>query len=218
HHRDLMRALMRSRQTPAGPARRHRRRHGRVLSALAATAALGMAPVMGAAGVTPAETAAAAVTPTAAAAAAPATVAATPTSGSTLGVSETGRWIVQLEDPSLATYDGGIAGLTGTAPQATGADQLDVSTQASLAYADHLQRAQSQFAQRASQELGRDVSITRSYQAVLNAVVIEAEQAEATELAQLPGVKQVYPDEFRELTTDVSHDYIGSSAIWGGDT
>ena len=39
----------------------------------------------------------------------------------TLAVSETGIYIVRLQDASLAAYQGGIAGLRATSPEATGA-------------------------------------------------------------------------------------------------
>ncbi|WP_289781760.1 S8 family serine peptidase [Ornithinimicrobium faecis] len=137
---------------------------------------------------------------------------------STLGSSETGRWIVQLDEPSLATYDGGIADLSATDPQVTGAPKLDVTSSAARSYADHLQARQATFADTAGGELGREVAIERTYSSVLNAVVIEADRSEAVQLSALPGVAAVYPDELRELTTDVSHEAIGSAAIWGGET
>jgi hypothetical protein len=44
--------------------------------------------------------------------------------------SDTGLWIVQLDDPSLAGYTGGIDGLAATSPQVTGEDQLTVDAPA----------------------------------------------------------------------------------------
>src|SRR5688572_20524823 len=46
----------------------------------------------------------------------------------------TGRHIVLLDEPPLSRYTGGIAGLAATAPEATGANRLDVGTAASRAY------------------------------------------------------------------------------------
>lgn len=137
---------------------------------------------------------------------------------STLGSSETGRWIVQLDEPSLATYAGGIADLAATDPQVTGAPTLDVSSSAARSYSDHLQARQTTFADKASGQLGREVVIERTYSSVLNAVVITADRSEAVQLSAVPGVAAVYPDELRELTTDVSHEVIGSDAIWDGET
>src|SRR5690625_5919838 len=56
-----------------------------------------------------------------------------------LGTSETCRWIVQLDEPSLATYESGIAGLRATSTEASGAPSLDMDSAAAEAYSDHLQ-------------------------------------------------------------------------------
>ena len=44
--------------------------------------------------------------------------------------------MVRLAEPSLATYPGGIPGLAATSPRVTGA--LDVTSDASVAYLEHL--------------------------------------------------------------------------------
>ena len=62
--------------------------------------------------------------------------------------SASGLWIVQLEEPALASYRGGIAGLRATSPEATGRVRLEVDSRASRAYVDHLTQRQ--------HELGRD--------------------------------------------------------------
>jgi len=144
--------------------------------------------------------------------------AATEPGVGTLGKSETGLWIVQLEEPSLATYEGGIAGLEATSPEVTGAPQLDVNTPEARAYLAHVQDGHDEFAHRAERALGRDVALEREYHTVLNAVAVEAEPAEAARLVDLPGVAAVYPETIRELATDVSHETIGSPSIWNGDT
>ena len=48
--------------------------------------------------------------------------------------------------------------------------------------------------------------------------MIEADPAEVPVIAGVPGVAAVEPDEVYELTTDASHDLIGSAAIWDGET
>ncbi|WP_161958433.1 S8 family serine peptidase [Ornithinimicrobium cavernae] len=155
---------------------------------------------------------------TSSATAASSDTAPTPESSGALGTSATGRWIVRLDEPSLATYTGGVKGLSATDPAVAGTDQLDVRSPAAVAYANHLRARQDAFVTSAESHLGRDLTIERHYRAVLNAVVVEAEQSEASALRGLPGVAAVYPDELRELTTDVSHDLIGSAAIWDGAT
>jgi len=135
-----------------------------------------------------------------------------------LGTSETGRWIVQLDEPSLATYEGGITGLSATSPEASGAPSLDMDSAAAVAYSDHLQTRHNSFATNAQSELGRNVTIEHNYRAVLNAVVVEADRSEAAQLADMPEVANVYPDELREFATDVSHEVIGTAGLWDGDS
>ena len=93
-----------------------------------------------------------------------------------------------------------------------------MSTSAARAYIDRLAERQAAVADLISNRLERPVEVKRSYRNVLNAIVIEAEAAEAAGLAAVPGVVAVEPDVEYELTTDTSHDLIGSAAIWGGDT
>src|SRR5690554_4324953 len=46
---------------------------------------------------------------------------AAPAAAEVLALSETGRWIVELSGPSVAPYGGGIANLSATSPEASGA-------------------------------------------------------------------------------------------------
>ena len=128
-----------------------------------------------------------------------------PAAAAPVATSDTGLWIVRLAEPSLAAHQ---------APSGT----VDVSTSAARAYIDRLAERQAAVADLISNRLERPVEVKRSYRNVLNAIVIEAEAAEAAGLAAVPGVVAVEPDVEYELTTDTSHDLIGSAAIWGGDT
>jgi subtilisin family serine protease len=127
-------------------------------------------------------------------------------------------WIIRLDTPSLAAYTGGVPGLQPTSPQITGASQLDVAAPASISYADFLESQQANALARMNRALGRPVDVEFRYMNVLDGMAVWADAAEAARLARLPGVAGVYRDEVRELTTDVSHELIGSAAVWGGDT
>jgi subtilisin family serine protease len=132
--------------------------------------------------------------------------------------SDTGLWVVTLEDPALASYTGGLPGLAATSPQATGHEKLDVSSAESRAYLAHLAERQQLFTTRAQSVLGRDVEVAYEYRNVLNGVAVAADATEAARLASLPGVTGVFPDLVQEIETDTSHDLIGSAAIWDGNT
>lgn len=123
----------------------------------------------------------------------------------TPAASDTGLWIVQLTEPSLAAH---------RAP----ADQLDVRSRASRTYLDRLRDQQIEVAQRLERRFDRAVGVERSYRHVLNAIVIEADPQEAAMIAGTPGVAAVHPERVVKLTTDTSHDVIGTAAFWDGDT
>ncbi|TDD73096.1 hypothetical protein E1262_01005 [Jiangella aurantiaca] len=130
----------------------------------------------------------------------------------------TGLWVVELEEPSLATYTGGTAGLRPTSPQVTGADQLDVEAPASRAYLAHLDDRQSRLRDDIEHALGRDVEVAFEYRNVVNGLAVRVDDEEAERLTRVPGVGAVYRDVEREPLTDVSHDLISTPSIWSGET
>lgn len=119
--------------------------------------------------------------------------------------SPTGRWIVHLDGPSLA------------AQQSRGG-RADLRSAAARAYADKLAVQHKTVGAAIDKRLKRPVKVTGSLRHVVNALVVEASAAEAARLAGVAGVAAVEPDAISELTTDVSHELIGSPTIWGGDT
>lgn len=126
---------------------------------------------------------------------------------------ETGLWLVQLPEPSLAAAAAGDT-VAGRAPAGT----LDVAAPGSVSYLDHLARAQGELLAEIEDVLGRPVAVAHTYRNVLNAVAVAIDAAEAAEVAALPGVVSVGPDETLTLDTDVSHELIRSQAVWEGAT
>lgn len=134
------------------------------------------------------------------------------------GVSETGLYIVQLKDASLAAYKGGIPSLAPTSPEVTGARKLDVKTPESQAYLSYLEARQSEFIAQMESVLGRAVEVTFQYRNVLNALAVRLSLEEAQRISRLEGVKAVFADKVREMDTDVGPIWIGAPAIWEGNT
>ncbi len=127
-------------------------------------------------------------------------------------------YIVRMAEPSLAAYEGGIAGLAPTSPRATGSRRLDVNTPASRAYLSFLASRHDQVLAQASQALGRQLSPTFQYLNVLNGVALNLTPDEAAQLENLNGVLSVMPDRIGTLETDVGPTHIGAPAIWDGAT
>lgn len=123
-------------------------------------------------------------------------------------------YIVRLADPAMAAYDGGIAGLAATSNRATGARRLDVNSDASKAYRQHLRAAQDRFVEDCEVALGHKLDVRRKYQHAFNGVAAVLTDAEAKQVAAVPGVVSVEKEIFQVLNTDDGPYHIGAPAIW----
>jgi subtilisin family serine protease len=135
-----------------------------------------------------------------------------------LGVSETGLYIVRLQDPAVASYMGGVGNLRATSPEATGATRLDPNSPASQAYYNYLANQQQGLLTAMRNAYGHSVEAEYQYLYALNAVAVRISHQEALRAFNLPGVLAVYPDKLAEMDTDMGPTLIGADAIWNGDT
>lgn len=135
-----------------------------------------------------------------------------------LPVSPTGLYIIQLDEPAIASYSGEVAGIPAINRQVTGASRLDSRSSAVEAYADYLFQRQNEFSTGMQRTLGRSVEIPYRYDAALNGLAVRVSHAEALRLKTLPGVRAVFADLERELETDVGPGHIGAPDIWSGLT
>ena len=132
--------------------------------------------------------------------------------------SATGLYIVQLDDPSVSLYMGGITGLDATSPQATGVRRLDPSTPDSQAYLTYLNAQQQALVSSMQAAFGHPIDVQYYYQYTLNAFAARLSHQEALQAFDLPGVKTVYADTLNELDTDMGPTLIGAPYIWDGET
>lgn len=123
-------------------------------------------------------------------------------------------YIVRLADPALAAYDGGVAGLAATSNRMTGKRRLDVNTDASKAYRQHLRAAQDRFVADCEASLGHSVDVRRQYQNAFNGVAMVLSASEAKQIAAVPGVLNVEKERFQVLNTDDGPGHIGAPYIW----
>lgn len=124
--------------------------------------------------------------------------------------------MVQLEEPALAQYQGGIAGLRATALKATGASRLDVNTREARAYTAYLKEQQAEVA-KAVQQVAPGAKVYHDYQVVFNGFAVQLPEADKTavfELMNLPGVKAVMPQQEYEPNMYASLPLIGAPALW----
>ena len=120
-------------------------------------------------------------------------------------------YIVQLSEPPLALYAGGIAGLAPTMPGA-GA-RLNPASAASVAYLAHLASRQNAVKGAIDAAVGRSVAVKFRYSAAYNGMAVQLTESESQRVAALPGVKRVQADETRQLLTDAGPAWIGAKAI-----
>ena len=125
-------------------------------------------------------------------------------------------YIIRLDAPPVASYEGGIAGLKATSPRATGARKLDINSPASVAYADYLERGRQNFISAMNRALGRRADVAYEYYAALNGLAVELTLQEALVVAGLPNVSFVEPDKEFELHTNAGPAWIGAEGIWNG--
>ncbi len=125
-------------------------------------------------------------------------------------------YIIQLADPPVATYHGGVEGLAATSPAVTGAVKLEAKSPASRAYAAYLEGKQAEAIAAFNRLLGRQLEVKFQYQHAYNGIAAEMTPAEARLVAQVEGVALVYRETFEELLTDSGPAWIGAPAIWGG--
>ncbi|MBN1656874.1 MAG: S8 family serine peptidase, partial [Anaerolineae bacterium] len=129
---------------------------------------------------------------------------------------EPGVYIVRFEGASLASYEGGIAGLEATSPAATGEARLDAKSPASLAYLDYLAGRHDQFVAAMERTLDRSVEVLYRYDVVLNGMAVRMTGQEAAQVAALPGVVDVQLETIEQPDTVDSVPWIGAPSIWDG--
>ena len=136
------------------------------------------------------------------------------------------RYIIILDDPPLAAYDGRImhtperemdlTRFQATANHFTGARKLDVNSPDSKKYLRFLDDRFESVRGESLLRLGRQLRATHRYRNALNGFATELSDAEVQALRVIPGVKSVLPDEIHKLETDSGPNWIGADKIYNG--
>ena len=121
-------------------------------------------------------------------------------------------YLIRFHEPAVPTYEGGVAGLAATAPR--GANKLDADSRAVVDYREHLEEAQLEFIEEMERNLGRDVEVPYTYQFAVNGIAAVLTPEEAQEIARLPEVADIMPDQERQMHTDRGPQRIGADAAW----
>ncbi|WP_346346116.1 S8 family serine peptidase [Streptomyces sp. SID5789] len=120
----------------------------------------------------------------------------------------TGRYVVTLADQPLATYGGGVDGISATRP--TPHAKLDVTSEAARQYRTHLEEQQNRVARSAG------VTARRHYAVATSAFSAELSATQVVRLKATAGVTSVVPDTLHHTADDrVSTDFLGLSGRKG---
>ncbi len=111
-------------------------------------------------------------------------------------------YIVVQSTPPLALYQGGLAGLAATNPEARGEVRLDPNSAASQAYLGYLHTNRTSLVAAINTTLGREINVGRTYDFALDGFTANLTAGEAAVVRGVPGVAVVAPNEILHTLTD----------------
>ena len=121
------------------------------------------------------------------------------------------RFIIELNSPAVAKYQGGIESMAATAPKK--GQKVNVQSAPAQSYASFLAKEQSQFVSELAKKVP-NAKVEQSFKTLFNGVTIVGQGLSIEQLAAMPNVKSVYPETMYEANMDSSHDVINSAAMW----
>ncbi|MCZ6616532.1 MAG: S8 family serine peptidase [Gammaproteobacteria bacterium] len=127
-----------------------------------------------------------------------------------------GVYIIQLAEPSVATYTGGISGYKATSRYVTGERRLNTNSGAAKKYSKYLKTKQAAFIADCDSSLGHAIDVKFTYQHALNGVAMVLTPGEAESVASMPGVKTVSRERFEVPLTDAGPEFIDAPFILTG--
>ena len=137
------------------------------------------------------------------------------------------RYIILLQDPPLAAYDGRVlmtperdadsTRLPATANAFTGEHKLDVRSSRSRQYLQFLDERFEHFRGTAALKLGRQLNTTQRYRNAINGFATELDANEVQAIRNLQGVEAVLPDQVHHVNTDSGPNWIGAEDIHIGN-
>lgn len=110
------------------------------------------------------------------------------------GKTELWVYIIQLQDAPLATFAAGGKNATVTNPKITGAQIINLDSQANHAYVRSLAAQHKRFLDSLGHTVGRTVTPVFSYYYAMNGMAVRLTPGEAVQAAKLPGVISVRRD------------------------
>ena len=125
-------------------------------------------------------------------------------------------YVVVQSAPPVALYQGGVAGLAATNPEARGERKLNADSAPSRAYVDFLRTSRAALLRTLSAALGRDVQAADQYNFALNGFSAQLTSTEAATVRATPGVAFVAKNENLHTLTDAGPAWMNADDIWDG--
>lgn len=134
-----------------------------------------------------------------------------------LDVNGNARVIIELIDPPLTNYVGGLSvtAKRGYLGPVAGGGRLDANSASSLAYRAQLQKQQDAVINAiAAGAIGGKVNVTYRYDVAFNGFAAAVPLSQMDAIRALPNVKAIYPDAIMTLRMDASLPLIGAPQVW----
>lgn len=124
------------------------------------------------------------------------------------------RYLIQLQEPSVATYKGGIGDYVATSAKATGQERISMKSAPVRDYASFVGKRQQQV-MASIQERVPEVALKGQLNLTLNAVIVEYAGDDLPQrLKDVAGIKSVHADREVYVQTDTSNALIEAPAVW----
>ncbi|MCF6225230.1 MAG: S8 family serine peptidase [Xanthomonadales bacterium] len=146
----------------------------------------------------------------------PASLSDTQPIASLIGGAARGEYIIEFNNPPLASYSGGTSGIPATDRLPDG--RLDVQSPDAVAYVSLLEQRQNQFINEVQTILGQVPQVTFRYQHALNGIVMKLDKKDISRLSNMPNIKKIHPVVDQPLLTDIGPSLIGAPSVWDGNT
>jgi uncharacterized repeat protein (TIGR01451 family) len=119
--------------------------------------------------------------------------------------------IVQLTDPEVVRYTGGIVGLAPAA--APEGQQFNARTSAAQSYINYLNNRHAQFLASA-QQVSPQAEVVTTYVAALNGMALRLPASDVLKISQLPRIKAVMQNGIAKIDTDTGPGWINAPSVW----
>lgn len=124
-------------------------------------------------------------------------------------------YLIEFEEDGALQYDGGVGSLSATKPRSRGTQvPFDAQSAEVQAYVGYLENTAAMHTAAIGSTLRRDLKVSHRYFYTHSGIAAELSEAEAAEVARVPGVKSVTTREPDEPATYRTPPLIGAETVW----